>query len=241
MPSSWRSRSVTAWRSSRRTPTSRGSPRSPGPTPWRRDRAKAHGSRRRRGGREPLAPGRHRPRDAGGRRPPHPGPDGATRPRQQPGAARAPVRRGPVRARSPAHPRHAGVGGRDGRRHLARSRDRCPGVGRRRGVRPGAGQRRARRPVALAATGYGRPVTEPTDDELTQAPRGWARRAPRYGPFVASGALVGFVVAAVLAVVLPPVADHGTGAVLGYLGLVLALVGGLVGAAVAVVLDRRAR
>ncbi|HZI97197.1 MAG TPA: hypothetical protein VFD41_06685 [Actinomycetales bacterium] len=84
-------------------------------------------------------------------------------------------------------------------------------------------------------------MTEPTDDELTQAPRGRARRAPRYGPFVASGALVGFVVAAVLAVVLPPVADHGTGAVLGYLGLVLALVGGLVGAAVAVVLDRRAR
>ncbi|HZI98604.1 MAG TPA: hypothetical protein VFD41_13875 [Actinomycetales bacterium] len=84
-------------------------------------------------------------------------------------------------------------------------------------------------------------MTEPTDDELTRARRGRVRRAPRYVPFVASGALAGLAVAAVLAVVLPPAEGHDTGAVLGYLGLVLALVGGLVGAAVAVLLDRRAR
>lgn len=84
-------------------------------------------------------------------------------------------------------------------------------------------------------------MTEPTDDELSQAPRGRARRAPRYIPFVASGALAGLVVAAALTAVLPPAEGHGTGAVLGYLALVLGLVGGLAGAAIAVVLDRRAR
>ena len=84
-------------------------------------------------------------------------------------------------------------------------------------------------------------MTEPTDDELSQAPRGRARRAPRYIPFVASGALAGLVVAAALTAVLPPAEGHATGAVLGYLALVLGLVGGLAGAAIAVVLDRRAR
>lgn len=82
---------------------------------------------------------------------------------------------------------------------------------------------------------------DPTDDELEQAPRGRVRRAPRYAPFVSTGALLGIVAAVVLALVLPPVEQLDTRAALGYLGLVLGLVGGLVGAAVAVVLERRAR
>jgi hypothetical protein len=47
------------------------------------------------------------------------------------------------------------------------------------------------------------------------------------------------VAAVVLTLVLPPVAQFGTGSVLGYLALVLGLLGGLVGAVVAAVLDRR--
>lgn len=82
---------------------------------------------------------------------------------------------------------------------------------------------------------------DPTDDELEHAPRGRARRAPRYGAFVSTGALLGLVAAVVLTLVLPSVEQLDTRAALGYLGLVLGLVGGLVGAAVAVVLDRRAR
>ena len=83
------------------------------------------------------------------------------------------------------------------------------------------------------------PDEDPTDDDLAHAPRGRARRAPRYVPFVTTGALVGVAAAVVLVLVLPSVGQLDTGAALGYLALVLGLIGGLVGGAVAVVLDRR--
>lgn len=82
---------------------------------------------------------------------------------------------------------------------------------------------------------------DPTDDGLDTASRGRVRRAPRYVPFISTGALLGIAAAVVLALVLPPVEQLDTRAALGYLGLVLGLVGGLVGAAVAVVLDRQHR
>lgn len=84
-------------------------------------------------------------------------------------------------------------------------------------------------------------MTDPTDHDLDKAPRGRARRAPRYVPFLATGALLGLVAAVVLAFALPPVPRLGTGSVLGYLAFVLGLVGALLGGAVAVLLDRRAR
>lgn len=81
----------------------------------------------------------------------------------------------------------------------------------------------------------------PSDATLARAPRGRSRRAPRYAPFVTTGALVGLVAAVVLVLALPPVDQLGTWSAFGYLALLLGLVGGLVGAAVAVVLDRRGR
>jgi hypothetical protein len=68
------------------------------------------------------------------------------------------------------------------------------------------------------------------------------RRAPRYRAFLLTGAGIGAVLGIVLTTVVP---DRGgqfsTGTVLGYLAAVLALVGALVGGAVAVVLERRDR
>ena len=68
------------------------------------------------------------------------------------------------------------------------------------------------------------------------------RRAPRYRVFVVTGAVLGAVVGAVLALAL---ADGGTifsrGTVAGYLAAIGLLVGGLLGAAVALLADRPRR
>jgi hypothetical protein len=72
-------------------------------------------------------------------------------------------------------------------------------------------------------------------------PRATMRRAPRYRAFIGSGAVTGAVIGVVLTVVFPDDGNFSTGAVLGYLAVTLALLGALIGAAVAVVVERTHR
>ena len=74
------------------------------------------------------------------------------------------------------------------------------------------------------------------------APRyGRPRRAPRYGSFVATGALVGILVGVVLSFSQPATGQFSQNSVVGYVAAIFGLVGALAGGAVAVLLDRRAR
>jgi hypothetical protein len=86
----------------------------------------------------------------------------------------------------------------------------------------------------------------PVDD--LRPPSATLRRAPRYRAFIGTGVVIGAVLGVVLTVAVPGVVltvavpDNGrfsTGAVLGYLAVSLGLLGGLLGAAAAVVADRR--
>jgi hypothetical protein len=65
------------------------------------------------------------------------------------------------------------------------------------------------------------------------------RTAPRYRAFILSGVLVGIVVAVVLIGVFPDDGRFSTGSVFGYLAVSLALIGGILGALAAVLIDRR--
>jgi membrane associated rhomboid family serine protease len=71
------------------------------------------------------------------------------------------------------------------------------------------------------------------------------RRSPRLGVFLLAGAVVGVLVAAVAAVVLPAGGTYTTGQVLGFLAVIFAAIGALLGGLVAVAVDalssRRAR
>lgn len=79
------------------------------------------------------------------------------------------------------------------------------------------------------------------------------RRAPRYLPFMISGGALGLVVAAVLTALSRRLADPLAATTLGvgrnysamqvllYLGLALVAIGGMLGAAVALLLERRRR
>jgi uncharacterized membrane protein len=67
------------------------------------------------------------------------------------------------------------------------------------------------------------------------------RRAPRYRVFVLTGVLIGVIIAAVLTVAFPNNGDFSARALFGYLGAILALVFGLVGALVAIFLERPRR
>ena len=64
------------------------------------------------------------------------------------------------------------------------------------------------------------------------------RRAPRFGRFILTGVLAGLAVAALLTRFAGADGRYSAGLVMLYLGLVCGLVGGLLAAAVAVVLDR---
>lgn len=72
---------------------------------------------------------------------------------------------------------------------------------------------------------------------------GRMRRAPRYGSFLFTGAVVGVAVAILLAVVqwlrYHDSSQFSFGTVLGYVAATLGLLGAVVGAGVAVILDRR--
>ncbi|MFT4122474.1 MAG: hypothetical protein QM635_01420 [Microbacteriaceae bacterium] len=76
-----------------------------------------------------------------------------------------------------------------------------------------------------------RPVTVTTDEVRL-------RRAPRYGTFIVLGVVLGFLAALVGTVALP--VDEAVGAIpmLGYLSCYGVPAGALLGAAVAIVLDR---
>jgi hypothetical protein len=67
------------------------------------------------------------------------------------------------------------------------------------------------------------------------------RRAPRYRAFIGTGAVAGAVLAVVLTALFPDDGRFSTGSVMAYLAISLALVGGLVGGAVAVVVERPRR
>ncbi|MFN8075767.1 MAG: hypothetical protein U0Q15_10145 [Kineosporiaceae bacterium] len=87
-------------------------------------------------------------------------------------------------------------------------------------------------------------MTTTPEPEPTGAPQGEQfrfRRAPRYRPFVITGFVVGAVVGAVLALVGPELPKYSTGTQVGYLAMFFGLLGGIVGAAVAVVVERRSR
>lgn len=66
-----------------------------------------------------------------------------------------------------------------------------------------------------------------------------ARRAPRFRPFAWSGVLLGFLAAVVIAQFADPTAAINRRSVVFYLSVVLCGLGALLGAATAVVLDRR--
>jgi hypothetical protein len=65
------------------------------------------------------------------------------------------------------------------------------------------------------------------------------RRAPRFGPFVASGVVLGVIVGLVVASFGTVPKGYSLSTVLGFFGTVFALVGGLLGGAAAVLVDRR--
>ncbi len=153
--------------------------------------------------------------------------------------------------------------------HLAAAGDRAPDLGRRarRGGRcgpaatgptsrttsrcpvrssgePGAagGQRGApaRRAGSGRATARAGSAEPPAD--RPRGPRyGRPRRAPRYGSFVVTGAVVGIVLAVVVSLSQPATGQFSQNSVVGYVAAIFGLVGALAGAALAVLLDRRAR
>jgi hypothetical protein len=65
------------------------------------------------------------------------------------------------------------------------------------------------------------------------------RRAPKYVPFLILGALVGVVVAAVVAFALPGDESFDRGAVFGFFLVMFGAAGAILGAVAALVLDRR--
>jgi hypothetical protein len=73
---------------------------------------------------------------------------------------------------------------------------------------------------------------------VTQQPRP-VRRAPRIGPFLISGGLLGFVVGLLLSVFGPETATYSLGRAVGFLGLGCAAIGVLLAGLVYVLLDRR--
>ncbi|WP_457963969.1 hypothetical protein M1E17_21095 [Arthrobacter sp. D1-29] len=65
------------------------------------------------------------------------------------------------------------------------------------------------------------------------------RRAPRYVPFLILGALVGVAAAAVVAYALPGDASFDRGSVFGFFLVMFGAFGAILGAAAALILDRR--
>jgi hypothetical protein len=85
---------------------------------------------------------------------------------------------------------------------------------------------------------------EPPTDEQPSGPRiGRVRRAPRYGSFVATGVIVGVVLgvaAVVIVAAVRPTSDQfSENSVIGYVAAILGLIGAVIGAALAVLFDRR--
>ncbi len=67
------------------------------------------------------------------------------------------------------------------------------------------------------------------------------RRSPRYGAFLGTGAVLGLLIALVSGATGPVDPQTGRAKLIGYLAMTLVLLGALVGAGVAVVLERFSR
>jgi hypothetical protein len=99
-------------------------------------------------------------------------------------------------------------------------------------------------PSGGEARGAGEPAVRPerlvevVEDDAGPRPVS-LRRAPRYRAFVGTGAVIGVVFAVLLTGLFPDGGRYSAVAVMGYLAAALALVGGLVGGAAAVLLERR--
>jgi hypothetical protein len=65
------------------------------------------------------------------------------------------------------------------------------------------------------------------------------RRTPKYTRFIGTGAVIGFIVGAAVAILGAPAPGYGVNTQLGYLGVLGAALGALVAGVVAVLLDRR--
>jgi len=65
------------------------------------------------------------------------------------------------------------------------------------------------------------------------------RRTPKFTRFIATGAVIGFVVGAAVAILGAPAPTYGLNAQLGYFGVLGAALGGLIAGVVAVLIDRR--
>ena len=66
-----------------------------------------------------------------------------------------------------------------------------------------------------------------------------ARRTPKFTRFIGTGAVIGFIVGAAVAILGAPAPAYGVNAQLGYFGVLGAALGALIGGVVAVLLDRR--
>ncbi len=93
----------------------------------------------------------------------------------------------------------------------------------------------------------GTPAEGPERPPVEQMPRYRRTSAPKYPVFIGLGIVLGVLVAGVVTLLTPLEPDpvtgqqYSVGKVLGYLSLVLALVGGMLGGVIAVLLDRRRR
>ena len=76
-------------------------------------------------------------------------------------------------------------------------------------------------------------------DGVSQPPR-TPRRAPRIGPFLLTGGVLGFLAGFVISVVGPATSRYGAAGEIGFIGLGGAALGVLLGGIVFVLLDRRA-
>lgn len=80
---------------------------------------------------------------------------------------------------------------------------------------------------------------QPEPVEGTAVRYGRRRRAPRYGSFLVTGALLGIVLGVALSFSRPSTGQFSQNSVVGYVAATLGLVGALLGAVIAVLLDRR--
>ncbi len=65
------------------------------------------------------------------------------------------------------------------------------------------------------------------------------RRSPKFGAFILTGAVIGFIVGSAIAYYGPDTPTYTTSSGVGFIGLLIAAIGALAGALVAIALDRR--
>jgi hypothetical protein len=127
-----------------------------------------------------------------------------------------------------------------------RAQDPEPGQRPERAQDPEPGQRpeRAQDPEPAQPSDRVAPGSDPgapPDDGSASATRIRLRRAPRYRAFVGTGTLLGLVAAALLVIARPVHEGSTPRTVFVYFALGLSLIGALVGAAAAILLERRPR